>query len=80
MFRLNSEARSAIRCLRTNRQMAIALSRSSMPAMASARSSRSSCTHTSADDKSTRSPGRRVSLRMFFSMALSMALAKYRLG
>lgn len=60
------------------RQIAIALSRSSIPAMASARSSRwskiaASCSATS---RPTRSPGVRVRRRMLFSMALRMALAK----
>jgi hypothetical protein len=82
MFSWNSPARSTSRCLRTNRQMLIALSRSSIPAMASARSSRWSwvahcCSATSIP---TRSPGVRVSRLMLFSMLFSTALAKYALG
>jgi hypothetical protein len=78
MFRLNSSARSAIRCLRTKRQIAMALSRSSIPEIASARSSRSSVIDicSSATSMPTLSPGERVSLRTLFSMALSIALAK----
>lgn len=62
--------------------MAMALSRSSIPAMASARSSRwswmaISCSATSIP---TRSPGVRVSFLMLLSMLFSTALAKYARG
>jgi len=82
MFRWNSSARSTSLRLRTNRQMAIALSRSSIPAMASARSSRRSCTaiSCSATSMPTLSPGERVSRLMLFSMLLRIARAKYALG
>ena len=78
MFRLNSSARSTILALRMNRQIDMALSRSSMPAIASARSSRSSwnAIASSADSIPTFSPGVRVSFFTLFSMAFSIALAK----
>jgi len=78
MFRLNSSAMSMIRCLRTNRQIAMALSRSSMPAMASARSSRSSTTDISCSATSmpTFSPGVRVNRFTLLSMAFRILLAK----
>lgn len=78
MFSWNSAARSTSLCLRTKRQMDMALSRSSMPAMASARSSRWSWTaHScSATSRPTLSPGVRVSFFMLLSMLFSTALAK----
>ena len=68
--------------LRTNRHTAIALSRSSIPEMASARSSLWSVVAVSASAMAmpTLSPGERVIFRMDFSIALRMAWAKYRLG
>lgn len=82
MFSWNSSARSEIRCFLTNRQIAMALSRSSIPEMASAMSSRLShaAAACSASSIPTRSPGVRVSRRMLFSMALRIARAKYALG
>jgi hypothetical protein len=78
MFRWNSSARSTSLCLRTKRQMAMALSLSSMPEIASARSSRWSWTASSCSATSipTRSPGERVSFLMLLSMLFRTALAK----
>jgi hypothetical protein len=82
MFRLNSSARSVNLRLRTKRHTAMALSRSSMPEMASDRSSRWSVVDSSSSTAAspTRSPGDLVSLRMLFSIAFRMALAKYARG
>lgn len=82
MFSWNSSARSTSLRLRTNRQMAMALSLSSIPEMASARSSRwswvaSSCSATSMP---TRSPGVRVSRLMLLSMLFRIDRAKYAFG
>jgi len=60
----------------------MALSRSSIPEIASARSSRWSVDAVSASATTipTRSPGVRVSFLIAFSMAFRIACPKYRLG